>query len=264
MDFDVVIPLGPNEVKNIQTQINHVIKFVEGFRRIFVISYDANIVLDGCLVISEDIFPFKMQDIADYFSKHLGKSNRNGWYLQQLLKLYAGQVIPDILSNYLVIDSDVVFLKPVSFFNEHNGCSKYCFTIDEEYHPPYFEHMLRLHPTFNKIIFHTGIVHHMMFSTVYVKEMMEMVETFHNVGECVRPFWKIFIESVREHLKFVPTHIDSGASEYELYFNYMLQFHRDLVHLRILNWDNVRYDYDLINNENNELFDYIAVSSWYI
>jgi hypothetical protein len=113
MDFDIVIPLGPNDVKNIRKQIQHVVKNVQGYRRIFVVSYDPAIVLDGCTVIDETIFPFKMADIAEYFGKYNGKSNRNGWYFQQLMKLYAGEVIEDILPNYLVIDADVFFLKPV-------------------------------------------------------------------------------------------------------------------------------------------------------
>ena len=31
---------------------------------------------------------FKMTDVAAYFNHYNGKKNRNGWYLQQILKLY--------------------------------------------------------------------------------------------------------------------------------------------------------------------------------
>jgi len=264
MDFDIVIPLGPNEVKNIQKQIDHVSKFVQGFRRIFVISYDADIILNGCSVINENIFPFKMQDVAKYFAKHQGKCNRNGWYFQQLLKLYAGQVVPNILPDYLVIDADVFFLKPVSFYNkvkmmDSSGTKEYMetfFTVGLEYHVPYFEHIHRLHPSLKKEFnTYSGISHHMMFSTFYLKEMMTMIENFHGSGL----FWQIFIESVKEHLKYSPSNLESGASEYELYFNYMIQYHPDLVHIRQLKWQNVSckiesFDLDL---------DYVSLC-WYM
>lgn len=269
MDFDIVIPLGPNEIKNIQMQIQHVKKNVYGFRRVFVISYDANIVLEDCTVISESIFPFKMEEIATYFAQHKGKNNRNGWYLQQLLKLYAGQVIPDILPHYLVIDADVFFLKPTSFFNKIKEISsagtketvKYFFTVGREYWKPYFEHMKRLHPTFRKMNAQcSGISHHMMFSTKYVVEMMDLVEKHHKNK---KPFFQIFIESVKEHLNHLPTHSESGASEYEIYFNYMLQYHSDLVSIRQLKWQYVRYEYDIANESNVYNLDYISIASWF-
>jgi len=257
--FDIVIPLGPNEVSRIQSQIEHVRKFVQGFRRIFIVSYDPSLVIEGCTVIREDSFPFTIQDIAKYFAQHGGKSNRNTWYFQQLLKLYAWVVIPDIMPHYLVIDADVFFLKPLSFFTEDG---RPIFAIDKQYHPPYFQHMRRLQPTFKKMNEWSGIVHHMMFSVSYVKEIMQMVEDFHNkdaVENCV-PFWQIFIECVKEHLNYSPDAMESGASEYELYFHYMLQYHSDVLCIRKLFWDNIRHNSDLTKCEEN--LDYVSVC-WY-
>ena len=48
-------------------------------------------------------------------NKYIKTNNRNGWYLQQLIKLYSGYFIPYILDHYLVIDSDVYFLKEIEF-----------------------------------------------------------------------------------------------------------------------------------------------------
>ena len=222
--------------------------------------------------MSEDIFPFKTY-IQSYFASY-NKSNRNGWYLQQLLKLYAGQIIPGIISNYLVIDADVFFLKPTSFFNKvkiidssgFNEINQYVFTAGYEYHKPYFDHMKRLHPTFCKMKANcSGISHHMMFSNVFLKEMMQMVEEHHHAKSAKKnkPFWQIFIDSIKEHLNHDPIYIDSGASEYELYFNYMLQYHPDLVGVRRLKWMNVHYHYDPNENVFND-FDYISIASWYV
>jgi len=103
--FDIVIPVGPNDSNILKHQIEYTKKNIVGYRKIYIISYDKSINVDGCNIISEDIFPFSLKTVAQFH----GKTSRNGWYLQQLLKLYAGTIIPDILDKYLVIDADTFF-----------------------------------------------------------------------------------------------------------------------------------------------------------
>jgi L-rhamnose mutarotase len=251
MSFDIVIPLGPNERKNIHRQIEHTKKNVIGYRNIYIVTnnYD-NLQIDGCKIINEDTFPFKMNDIASYFIQHNGKCNRNGWYFQQLLKLYVGFIIKELLDNYLIIDADVFFLKPTEFYIN----SKYVFTISDENHEPYFKHMEKIHPTFTKQINSSGISHHMLFNKQIIKEIFELVENFHH-----KPFWVVFIEMVDEHKNYSIHAIESGASEYELYFNYMIQKHKDSIIIRKLDWSNKPYDYN-INNPCD--LDYLSICSW--
>jgi hypothetical protein len=251
MYFDIVIPLGPNERGNIHKQIEYTKKNVIGYRNIYIVTnnYD-NLQIDGCKIINEDIFPFKMSDIACYFIHHNGKCNRNGWYLQQLLKLYAGFIIEELLDNYLIIDSDVFFLKPTEFYMN----SKYVFTISDENHIPYFKHMEKTHPTFTKQINSSGISHHMLFNKQIIKEIFELVENLHS-----KPFWVVFIEMVDEHKNHHIRVTESGASEYELYFNYMIQKHKDSICIRSLNWSNKPHNYN-INNPCD--LDYISICSW--
>lgn len=248
MLFDIVIPLGPNERCNILNQLTYVKKNVIGYRNIYIITnnYD-DLKIDGCVIIDESIFPFKMNDIGSFFKKYNNKKNRNGWYLQQLLKLYAGFVIEDILENYLVIDADVFFLKPINFFED----KKYIFTHSNENHIPYFDHMARLHPSFSKKINVSGISHHMIFNTHIIKEIFSMVETLHN-----KPFWIMFIESVNEHTKYDIDREESGASEYEIYFNYIIHKHPDIVHIRSLKWENKPSRYNI--NIPSDL-DYVSI-----
>ncbi len=251
MSFDIVIPLGPNERKNIHKQIEYTKKNVIGYRNIYIVTNNFdNLQIDGCKVINENIFPFKMNDIGSYFISYNGKNNRNGWYLQQLIKLYASFVIEELLDDYLIIDADVFFLKPIYF----NIDSKYLFTSSDENHEPYFKHMLKLHPSFNKQIKESGISHHMIFNRKFVQEMFNLVEDLHK-----KEFWVIFIEMVDEH-KNHPIYItESGASEYELYFNYMIQYHSDKILVRKLFWENKRHDYD-INIPCN--LDFISIYYW--
>ena len=57
---------------------------------------------------------------------------------------YNKDIIPDILDNYLVLDSDTIFLKPTTFFENNIPLYNY----GTEYNLPYFIHMINLHPTF--------------------------------------------------------------------------------------------------------------------
>lgn len=212
--FDIVIPVGPKDIDQIKYQIEFTKKNVIGYRNIYLIMAKPE-VIEGCITILENTFPFNLESVA---SIH-GKSDRNGWYLQQILKLYAGLVIPNILSKYLIIDADTYFLKP-TFFLE-NGVSLY--NTSSENIPFYFIHMKKLHPSFIKIKEESGISHHMMMETKYVKEIIALVESQGKL------FWQVFLESVEPKNR-----IFSGASEYELYFNYMLKNHPDNIRIRNL------------------------------
>jgi len=215
-----------------------------------------------CILVDEtaitETIGMTKEHISQWFdTSYPGKKNRNGWYFQQLLKLYAGMAIPGILGNYLVVDADVFFLRPVSFFSTENNCIKPLFALGNENHAPYFEHMQKLHPLFKKMTDGkmSGICHHMMFETTKVKEMMQMVEDYHSNAY---PFWKIWLESVSEHLKYPLDYEESGASEYELYFHFMLQFHRNKVDIRALKWSNQKKDI-LLDQQTD---DYISICHW--
>ena len=154
--FDIVIPVGPNDKDSIYSQIEFTKKNIIGYRNIYLICYDPEIVIDGCITINENIFPFSLESVSNVH----GQLNRNGWYLQQLLKLYALLIIPDILDKCLIIDSDTYFLKPTEFI-KNNKC---LYNFGTEYHPPYFIHMSKLDEDLTKLYENiSGICHHMMF-----------------------------------------------------------------------------------------------------
>ena len=70
-----------------------------------------------------------------------------------------------------------------------------------------------------------------MFETKYVKEIIDLVEQLHN-----EKFYIVFLSEVSIPEIFYPY---SGASEYELYFNYILAKHSDAINIRPLKWENV-------------------------
>lgn len=236
--FDIVIPVGPNDKSVIEKQIKYTKKNIIGYRNIYLVCYDPTITIDGCIIINENIFPFNIETVQKYH----GKLKRNGWYLQQLLKLYAGKVIPEILEKYLVIDSDTFFLKPTTFV-ENNKC---LYNYGTEYHKPYFQHMKKLDKDLIKIDKNkSGICHHMIFETKYIDELISTIEKNHN-----DLFYNLFLKTITEK-KF------SGASEYEIYFNYMLKNNPDKIKIRKLKWTNTN------KLETNSNLDYISYH-WYM
>jgi hypothetical protein len=237
--FDIVIPVGPNDLKVINNMIEHTKKNIIGYRNIYLVSFDPNIVFKNCFTIDENIFPFNKESIV----KIIGITNRLGWYLQQLIKLYSPFVIDGLLNNYLVIDSDTYFLKPTSFFS--NKLPLY--NPGSEYHIPYFEHMYKLHPSFTRKTNYSGISHHMIFQKNILTELFKLIENYHKTE-----FWKAFLLCINK--KDIN---GSGASEYEIYFHYLHLNYKNLFIVRPLHWENTN---NLIFKDN---LDYISYH-WYM
>ncbi len=236
--FDIVIPVGPNDKDIINKQIKYTQKNIIGYRNIYLICYDPNIIIDGCITINESIFPFSLESVSNFH----GKLNRNGWYLQQLLKIYALITIPEILERCLIIDSDTFFLKPTTFI-ENNKC---LYNYGREYHSPYFSHMLKMDKELIKVDnTKSGICHHMMFEKTFINKLINKIEEIHN-----DKFYNVF-------LKLVKDVEGSGASEYEIYFNYMLKNYNNNIIIRRLSWINTKNLDDL-----NSDYDYISYH-WY-
>jgi FkbM family methyltransferase len=236
--FDIVILVGPNDKDIIIKQIKYTKKNIIGYRNIYLICYDPNIIIDGCITINENIFPFSLETVRNIH----GKLDRNGWYLQQLLKLYSLITIQDILEKCLILDSDTFFLKPTTFINN----DKCLYNYGTEYHEEYFTHMLKLDKNLIKVDnYKSGICHHMMFEKKYINEIINKIEKNHN-----DKFYNVF-------LKMVSDFMGSGASEYEIYFNYMLKNYGDKIKLRKLKWINSN------SLDINSDFDYISYH-WYM
>jgi hypothetical protein len=217
MSFDVCIPLGPNDEDIIGKCVESVRKFVIGVKTIYVIS-SRPVDVSGAIVLQESLFPFSKEDVK---AKVVEK--RIGWYLQQLIKLYAPFVIPDCLPNCLIVDADVIFFKRVKFLD--NG--KFLFDKNHETHPPYFAHIKRLHPSFGPAFRNTsGIVNVMIVNKEILRELFQKVEDHHK-----QEFWNVFLDQV------APNEF-SGASEYEIYFHYINKFHANKVILRPLRYSN--------------------------
>lgn len=253
--IDVIIPCVEKDLPILDHCIRGIRENGANIRRIIIVSNKS--LTSEAEWFNECDFPFSLHDIASALAHNelpltqelLQSGSRVGWYYQQLLKVYAPLIIPDISPNVLILDADVVFLKPVSFLNE-NFAGMY--NPGSEYHIPYFTHAERLIPGFYKYFPHySGISHHMIFQRPVIEALLEEVEENHEV-----PFWQIFCQLVDpKELNF------SGASEYEIYFNYIFA-RSDQVSIRKLNWGNVQRVSDIEKYRQQEKLDYVCLHSY--
>lgn len=243
--FDIVIAIGPNDKDIVTNQIKYTQKNVVGYRNIYIIPFDPRFTLDGCITIPESMFPFSVDTFKQY---HPDSGKRAGWYLQQLFKFYAGSIIPGILDMYLVIDADTFFLQPITFIDDDELM---LFNYSTECHIPYLEHMNKMHPTLIRMDkYNSGICHHMLFKTKYVSELFYLVESYHRCS-----FYEAFFKCIQ-----LPN--GSGASEYEIYFNYMLKYHPNKMKLRTLLWKNENRLDAIHNYENDTSYDYLSFHTY--
>ncbi len=252
--IDVIIPCAPKDLDTLNLCINSIRQNGENIRDIYVIS-DRKLT-DKAIWIDESIYPFSKIDIIDQlfdneqsYQKYQNNGpNRIGWIYQQLLKLYALDVIPGISTNVLCLDSDTMFLKKTAFMDE-NGVPY--FDVGEEYHIPYFSHAKRMLPELKRVDMNlSGISHHMLFQKSILTDIKDRVEKRHSL-----PFWKAFLACID------PNELHgSFASEYEIYFNFTL-IHAHAYHIRRLKWKNIPF-MDEIKTFQDEGYDFVSCHRW--
>ena len=114
------------------------------------------------------------------FENFIGE--RAGWYLQQLIKLYAGEVLG--LGDYVVLDADLCWFKPIAFVANHSGeIQAHYYTPSNQYHNSYYSTMriiLQIEPKLTSAnIHHSGISHHMVFSKHVLQSLKKRVTELH-------------------------------------------------------------------------------------
>ncbi len=221
--IDVVIPSTAKDLEILEACIEGIRYNGSNIRRIIVVSKTP--LTDEAEWYDEKLYPFSKYDIALWLKKGdqqaaecfmAEPSSRVGWYYQQLLKLYATFVIPDISANVLVLDSDTVFIKPVSFQSE---ASAGLYNPSGEYWLPYFHHANRLIPGFKRLFpEYSGISHHMLLQRCVLEDLFAIVKDIHQKDTHQMEFWQAFCSCVDPEELLSSS---SGASEYEIYFNFV-------------------------------------------
>lgn len=228
--FDVVIPFHPKDLDILPLCVDSVVTFVKGVGTIYIITpYPRSIQRQHMfhqaakrvrIVDERDVLDCSKQDLEQAFSN---KSFQVGWYLQQLLKLYAFR-IPHIRSRYVCVDADLVFYQPVEFVDKETNQMLFALRergINDQYvsSAQYLLPELQFHHS-------SAIIDHMIFDADIVKDMLSRVETQHPH----LPFWKLVCEAAKR------TKNRCGFSEYEMVFAFVKQYYPQAYRLRPLRY----------------------------
>jgi hypothetical protein len=254
--IDVVIPCHQKDLLTLNMSIEGILKYGANIRRVIVISSEK--LTDKAEWFDEAAFPFTKKDVAKAIFQDnsqaeqylANKENRIGWIYQQLLKLYAPTVIPEISSNVLILDADAIFLRPVEFIDQKTGGALFATGI--EYYKGYFQHAARLIPWLKRLHSrHSGIAHHMLFQKAIVVDLLETIKIHHQMEP-----WQALCTCIdQKELQA------ACISEYEIYFNFALA-RTDQVKIRQLKWQNIN-SLDSISECREKGCSYAACHEWY-
>jgi hypothetical protein len=221
--FDILFLCHEKDVEILKKNIVYAKKNIIGYRKIFVLSQKNFFPEDKEITfINEKEFPFDKEKIAKYSPK-----GRAGWYFQQFLKLYFLEVVGKrALDNLLIVDADCAFIRKTNFFE--GDIPLYNYEIG--YHTPYYEILERVFGFGNQTKNMSGTVHHMLYQRKYLKEILEFVRK-----KSKKELWLEIMEKADK--KTI-----SGFSEQDLYFNYMLKFHKDKIKIRRIKFIDFPYN----------------------
>lgn len=238
--------------------------------------------------VPERIFPFTLKDINDQQIMDEWYQSKPTWIYQQLLKLYSYQAltnyydnqymksnnktssksnfkfIPQIKPWFTIIDSDTIFVQPISLFNydQHKGMHVPIYNIaspktgaftndaalgDSLIHEvfPTRSNMTKAFPN-NKRYSFTAITHFMTFNGQSVNDMIDTIYDIHNNTDA----WKVL------------SRIKSVLSEWELYMAWIMNTKRDAIHVQqipYVNWGLLDHT-NLIQLNNPDISDIIYLS----
>lgn len=190
----------------------------------------AHIMSPRIVLVDESIFPFTGENITQVMFETVrekglypmsGSSQfekavwaRIGWYLQQLLKLYAGRVIG--LGDFVLLDSDLVWFTDIKFFNDslpsisstlstetatttststttpqpYSG-RRYNYVTSSQYHGAYLAILERIAGVpflANQPVHRSGVCHHMVVVKTVMDDLIRRSEEIHGL-----PFWQVLL-----------------------------------------------------------------------
>jgi len=197
-------------------------RYGRGLGRILVVSPVPPPPFSGVKVdwLHDDRLPLK----KDWLVPYLGADAALGWWWQQLVKLLALDWWPHLGEKLLVWDSESVLLRPLRFEDSQGRAWLH---PASEVHAAYTDHQQRLLPGLRRRYANlSGITHWMLLDRFILNDLIDRVEDHWRM-----PFWQAFLAAVDSQWR-----VQGGASEYDLYFNYALQYHSARVRIRSLPW----------------------------
>ena len=242
MQFDIVISSCKKDQIVLQKAIESIKEYVEGYRRIIVVSNEKLTNIEGVEWFDEKKYPFSIKDIYENMHNMVPEDmrKRKVSYINQLIKLYAHRVIPGLLENILIYDSDIIFIRKTTFFED--GKPLYgSRVLNYDMCGQYLNHFKKLHSSFDfhkletnqqllkQGLYRSGICHHIVYNRDIIEEIIALIEKTH--GET---FWKFYLNQV-------DTRGNNPALWCEpancgLYYNYVSTYHPDKITQRCITW----------------------------
>jgi hypothetical protein len=179
--LDIVMPAHAKDFDLLPRAVATALRYVTPVRRVLIVSQDEFASSDSRVTwVPEppsEVFP-TLADIRERMrvNGQLAGGARPAHIYQELLKLGAGDYIRDLSSPYLVVDADVMFLRPVSFAVEPG--TRFLYSLAREDWEPYrqaYVQLLGALPAFTTSV----IAHHMHFDIELLAEMKGEIESRH-------------------------------------------------------------------------------------
>ena len=223
--IDFIIHCHQKDFPSLKLCVNGIRENISVCNRIFIVSEEKPNI-DNVIHISET--EYSSYITKDRIKKIWSEKNpplsyRSKWLFQQFLKLLSFKIIEDLTDSFVLVDSDTIFLRDVSF-----DLNKFYYCKAEEYHKPYLNPIKKLLNVEDTIGF-SCISHHMIFNKEKLSSMVREIEDRFNSN---------FVDII---LNIIDYNEGSCISEWDLYSNYMLLNHSEMCVQRQLSWDDISF-----------------------
>lgn len=241
---DIVIPATSKDANTLSYCIQGVRKYLRHpIGDVFVIApHDQKIVdlaeAENAIFVDETSLGLPTKEEIQFFCAKTG-ADRNGWILQQFIKL-SGDKIAN-LDHYYVIDSDTVLTRPQSF--QH--FDKLVFLLNEYFTVQYMQANQRISGIGVQLRY-GFVAHQMLFRNAWLAELKAAIEERHQ-----KPWTKAVIDGLERRK-------GNGFCEYELYGNWCYANYRDQI--QCIHWENGEVKPSLIAETNLDDPNYRSLS----
>lgn len=246
--IDFVIPCHPKDFPSLRLCVDGIRNNISVCNKIFIISKE-DPKIEGVFHISEEkyyqyVTKEKIEEI--WSQKNNNLAYRSKWIYQQFLKLLTTRIIPELSDSYVIVDSDTIFLRDVSF-----EIDKFYYCKAQEYHLPYLQPTKILLDVDQTIGF-SCISHHMIFNKEKLESLLKSIE--------MRFSGKPFVDCV---LDIIDYNEASCLSEWDLYANYMILTHPEMCINRQLIWEDISFvPYKSHIDEFKEYYDFVSCHAY--
>lgn len=249
--MDAVVPAHEKDFPLLRHCVAAILRWVDPVERVFVISRTPFQAADPRVIwVAEPRGGAKLPSF-DEARRHVAAhgdvaTSRVGWVYQQLLKLGADELIPGLSPQYLVVDSDVVFLRRVRF--DLGPRLLYCRSTDS--HTPYVAAYERLLGEAPAVDF-ACTAHHLHVDRALLAGMTGVIEAVHGSP------WPL------AYLDAVDWNEPSSINEQDTYCQWVLGAHPDAAMNRQLVWKESETVPTLIGRSALGLdYDYVACHAY--